>query len=382
MKIFFKFLCLLVLVMMSLTASAERVKDLSSMLGVRDNQLLGYGLVVGLDGTGDQSSPFTLKSTISMLAQLGLTLPAGTNLEMKNLAAVLVTATMPAFSRPGQTIDITISSVGNAKSLRGGTLVMTPLKGADGQVYAMAQGNMLVGEAGAAIGGGKGQANHLIVGRIPSGATVERSVPTAMGQGDFVLLTLNTADFTTASRMTDVINKEFSSTPAIAAALDGRAIRVRAPHGPARVAFMSRLENLQVEPAHAAARVIINARTGSIVMNQEVTLEMCSISHGNLTVVVKGPADESKPQAEAAGAGKTAEAGVAANDNKTATGDTKTSSGDSKVSPGNLLLLPRSVTLNAVIRALNAIGATPKDLLAILQAMKSSGALHAELEVI
>lgn len=359
MKYCYKMLSLLLLVLMPMAASAERIKDLASMLGVRDNQLLGYGLVVGLDGTGDQTSPFTLKSTLSMLSQLGMTLPPGTNLEMKNLAAVLVTATLPAFARPGQTIDITISSVGNARSLRGGTLIMTPLKGADGQVYAMAQGNMLVGEAGGAVGGGKSQANHLIVGRIPSGATVERAVPTAMGQGDFVLLTLNTADFTTATRMTDAINKEFAATPHIAAALDGRAIRVHAPHGPARVAFMSRLENLQVEPASASARVIINARTGSIVMNQEVTLEMCSVSHGNMTVVVKAEANSDNAAAEnGAGVNEIAPA------------------------PGNLLLIPRAVSLNAVIRALNAIGATPKDLLAILQAMKSSGALHAELEII
>ena len=362
MKIISKFFCMLLLLLIPLAASAARIKDLSSMLGMRDNQLLGYGLVVGLDGTGDGASPFTLKSTLSMLAQLGLTLPPGTNLEMKNIASVLVTANLPAFARPGQTIDITISSVGNAGSLRGGTLVMTPLKGADGQVYAMAQGNMLVAEAGAAPGGGKGQANHLIVGRIPSGATVERAVPTAMGQGDFVLLTLNTADFTTASRMMDAINKEFSATPDIAAALDGRAIRVRAPHGSARIPFMARLENIQVEPAHAAARIIINARTGSIVMNREVTLETCSISHGNMTVAVKAEADESKPQ------GAAAEQGANTKDLKTA--------------PGNLMLIPRAVSLNEVIRALNAIGATPKDLLAILQAMKASGALHAELEVI
>ena len=370
MKPLLKFLTLLVL-LLPLAATAERVKDLASMLGVRDNQLLGYGFMVGLDGTGDQSSPFTLKSTMSMLSQLGLNLPPGTNLEMKNLAAVLVTATLPAFARPGQTIDITISSVGNAKSLRGGTLVMTPLKGADGQIYAMAQGNMVVSDAGAAPGGGRGQANHLIVGRIPSGATVERSVPTSMGQGDFVLLTLNTADFTTASRMTSAINKEFEAVPDIAAALDGRAIRVRAPHGPARVTFMSRLENIQVEPAHAAARVIINARTGSIVMNQEVTLEVCSISHGNMTVVVKAENEAGKP-GDAKNAAET----------KPAQADNKTATGEGKTSPGNLLLMPRAVSLNEVIRALNAIGATPKDLLAILQAMKSSGALHAELEII
>jgi flagellar P-ring protein FlgI len=360
-KKIFNFIGFTLLLALPLSSAAERVKDLASMLGVRDNQLLGYGLVVGLDGTGDQTSPFTLKSTLSMLAQLGVTLPAGTSLEMKNLASVLVTATLPAFARPGQTIDITVSSIGNAKSLRGGTLVMTPLKGADSQVYAMAQGNMLVGEAGAAVGGGKAQVNHLIVGRIPSGATVERSVPTAMGQGDFVLLTLNTADFTTATRMTDAINKEFSPGPEIAAALDGRAIRVRAPQGPARVAFMSKLENLEVSPAQASARVIINARTGSVVMNQAVTLDMCSIAHGNMTVVIKPETTEPPPA-------NVVVAGVPAAETRSA--------------PGNLMLVPKAVQLNDVIRALNAIGATPKDLLAILQAMKSSGALHAELEII
>jgi flagellar P-ring protein precursor FlgI len=349
-----KLIWIVLLATMPLTASAERVKDLASMLGVRDNQLLGYGLVVGLDGTGDQTSPFTLKSTLSMLAQLGVTLPAGTSLEMKNLASVLVTATLPAFARPGQTIDITVSSIGNAKSLRGGTLVMTPLKGADNQVYAMAQGNMLVGEAGAAVAGGKAQTNHLIVGRIPSGATVERAVPTAMGQGDFVLLTLNTADFTTATRMTEAINKEFTAVPEVAAALDGRAIRVRAPQGPARVTFMSRLENLQVDPAHAAARVIINARTGSVVMNQAVTLDMCSISHGNMTVVIKAEETAAQPA----------------------------NTPEARSAPGSFMFVPRAVSLDEVIRALNAIGATPKDLLAILQAMKSSGSLHAELEII
>lgn len=371
MKMLTRFLCLIVL-LLPVAASAERVKDLATVLGVRDNQLLGYGLVVGLDGTGDQTSPFTLKSTLNMLTQLGVTLPPGTSLEMKNLASVLITANLPPFARPGQTIDITVSSVGNAKSLRGGTLVMSPLKGADGQVYAMAQGNMLIGEAGLSVSGGRGQTTHLIVGRIPGGATVERSVPTALGQGDFVMLTLNTADFTTASRLTNAINTEFPGTRAIAMALDGRAIRVRAPQGPERVAFISRLENLQIEPAHAAARVIINARTGSIVMNQQVTLETCSISHGNMTVVVKQGADKDVKDTTAAD-GKAAD---------TTAAKTTADISDSKPEPGNLLLLPRAVTLNEVIRALNAIGATPRDLLAILQAMKASGALRAELEII
>ncbi len=366
----------LLLLALPLTAAADRVKDLASVLGVRDNQLLGYGLVVGLDGTGDATSPVTLKSTVNMLTQLGLTLPAGTNLDMKNLASVLITANLPAFARPGQTIDITVSSVGTAKSLRGGTLVMSPLKGADGQVYAMAQGNILIGEAGAPSAGGKGQASHLIVGRIPGGATVERAVPTALGQGDFFILTLNTADFTTASRLSDVINKEFPALPETAMALDGRAIRVRAPLGATRVAFMSRLENLQLDPAQASARVIINARTGSIVMNQHVTLETCSVSHGNMTVVIR-PELKIDKASESKEAGDKAETAETAENAKLLAGVY-----DAKPEPGNFMLLSKAASLNEVIRALNAIGATPKDLLAILQAMKAAGSLRADLEII
>lgn len=375
MKTKIKFACgVALLLLLPITASAERVKDLASILGVRDNQLLGYGLVVGLDGTGDTGSPHTIKSTVNMLTQLGVSLPQGATVDMKSLAAVLVTATLPSFARPGQTLDITISSIGNARSLRGGTLVMTPLKGADGQIYGMAQGSLLIGEmaqsgptVAAAPGGAgaKASPNNLIVGRIPGGATVERAVPTTLGNGDYVLLTLNTADFTTATRLSEAINKELASdSPDIAFALDGRAIRVRAPQGPPRVAFVSRLENLQIEPAQAAARVIINSRTGSVVMNQAVTLEMCSISHGNMSVIIQSDADEKKSAAES----KDAVAGADKKENRSA--------------PGALMLMPKAVSLNEVIRALNAIGATSKDLVAILQAMKSSGALHAELEII
>lgn len=371
MKMIKNILCIAVLlIVLPQPASAERVKDLASILGVRDNQLLGYGLVVGLDGTGDQGSPHTIKSTVNMLAQLGVSLPQGVSPDMKSLAAVLVTASLPAFARPGQTIDITISSIGNARSLRGGTLIMTPLKGADGQIYAMAQGSLLIGElaqtgavvTGAAGGAGaKGTPANLIVGRIPAGATVERAVPTSVGNGDFVLLTLNTADFTTATRLSNAINREFTDGTTIATALDGRAVRVRAPQGAARVAFVARLENLQVEPAQAAARVIINARTGSVVMNQAVTLETCSIAHGNLTVVIQSaPADNKKKEAVAVADGAK----------------------EIRSEPGSLMLLPKAVSLNDVIRALNAIGATSKDLISILQSLKSAGALHAELEVI
>ena len=356
------------LMFVSMSAAAERVKDLATVLGVRENQLLGYGLVVGLDGSGDQTTqtPFTVQSIVTMLAQMGIKLPDNSSLQLKNAAAVTVTASLPAFSRPGQTIDITVSSIGNAKSLRGGTLLMTPLKGADGQVYAMAQGNMLVSGAGAAAGGSKTQVNHLSVGRIPSGATVERSVPTALGSGEYIYLELNTADFTTATRLADVIDHEISPTAEIAAALDARTIQIKAPEGTARVVFISRIENLEVNAAAGSARIIVNARTGSVVMNQHVSLDDCAVAHGNLTVVIS--ADNSVSQPAPLSQGQTA----------TVTNATI----DIKADKGNLLHLKRGVDLNDVVKALNSIGATPQDMLAILQAMKAAGALRAELEVI
>lgn len=363
-----KILLATLLFVLAMPVSAERIKDLASVMGVRDNQLLGYGLVVGLDGSGDQTTqtPFTVQSTITMLSQLGVTLPPTTNLQLKNVAAVTVTATLPAFARPGQTIDVTVSSIGNAKSLRGGTLLMSPLKGADGQVYAIAQGNLLVSGAGAAAGGSKTQVNHLSVGRIPAGATVERGVQTALGQGDFIHLQLNSTDFTTASRLADTINREVSPDHEIALALDGRTIQVQAPAGNARVTFISRIENLQVDAALAIARVIINARTGSVVMNQPVTLDECSVAHGNLTVVIS--AENTVSQPNPLSQGQTVEATKA--------------SVEIKADKGNLLHLKRGAELGAVVNALNSIGATPQDMLAILQAMKAAGALRAELEVI
>lgn len=359
---------LVLLMLVPLGAAAERVKDLATVFGVRENQLLGYGLVVGLDGSGDQTTqtPFTVQSTITMLAQMGITLPPGTSLQLKNVAAVTVTASLPPFSRPGQTIDITVSSIGNAKSLRGGTLLMTPLKGADGQIYAMAQGNMVVSGAGASGGGSKTQINHLSVGRIPSGATVERAVPTALGQGEFVHLELTTADFTTATRLADTINREVSPDVEIAQALNSRTVQIRAPEGNARVAFISRIESLALDASPSMARVIINARTGSVVMNQRVTLDDCAVAHGNLTVVINSETSVSQP-APLSG-GKTVQA-------------TKADI-EIKADNGGLLQLKKGVSLSDVVKALNSIGATPQDLLAILQAMKSSGALRAELEII
>jgi flagellar P-ring protein precursor FlgI len=357
---------LVIALLLPMSAAADRIKDMASIQGVRDNQLLGYGIVVGLDGSGDQTTqtPFTVQSIISMLSQMGVNLPAGTSLQLKNVAAVMVTATLPPFSKPGQTIDVTASSIGNAKSLRGGTLLMTPLKGADGQVYAIAQGNVLVGGVGASSGGASVQVNHLSVGRVPDGATVERAVPTLLGQGDFIHLELNTSDFTTAARIVEVINSQIGAD--LAAALDGRLIQVRAPSGTERVAFISKVENLQVDPAEGNARVIINARTGSVVMNQAVTLNTCAVSHGNLTVVINTASDVSQPNPLSRG--------------QTVTADATTI--DVKADKGGIVQLQKGVSLSEVVKALNAIGATPQDLLAILQAMKSAGALRAELEII
>ncbi len=347
--------------------AAERIKDLTSVAGVRNNQLVGYGLVVGLDGSGDQTTqtPFTVQSIINMLGNMGVTLPPGTNLQLKNVAAVMVTANLPPFARPGQQIDVTVSSIGNAKSLRGGTLVMTPLKGADGQVYAVAQGNMLVGGAGAQGGGASLTINHLSAGRIPGGATVERAVPTSLGQGEYVVFELNDTDFGTARRVVDAIN--LATAPGTAQALDGRTVQVRAPLDPsARVAFLGHLENLDVTPADLAAKVIVNSRTGSVVMNRMVTLQNVAVAHGNLSVSVNVEADVSQPLPFSRGETVITQRGEVGIEQ----------------SPGSLINVPAGASLQDVVKALNAIGATPMDLVSILQAMKAAGALRAELEVI
>jgi len=346
---------------------AERLKDLASIQGVRQNQLIGYGLVVGLDGSGDQTTqtPFTVQSVVSMLQGLGVSLPPGTSLQLKNVAAVVVTTSLPAFAQPGQTLDVTVSSMGNAKSLRGGTLLMTPLKGADGQIYGIAQGSVLVGGVGASASGSKAQVNHLSVGRISAGATVERAVPSSLGNGELVYLELNDTDFSTASRVVDAVNRRFG--PETAAAQDGRVIRVRAPGtSDERVAFLGALESLNVTPAQMAAKVILNARTGSVVMNQAVTLDSCAVSHGNLSVVINTQPVISQPAPLSGGQ----------------TVVTSTSQIDIQKEPGQVLLLKAGTSLAEVVKALNAIGATPQDLLAILQAMKAAGSLRAELEII
>ncbi len=349
-------------------ARAERLKDLVSVAGVRENQLMGYGLVVGLDGSGDQTTqtPFTVQSVVSMLQQLGVNLPqGGTSLQLKNVAAVMVTASLPAFAQPGQTLDVTVSSMGNAKGLSGGTLLMTPLKGADGQIYGMAQGNVLVGGVGASGSGSSVQINHLSVGRISAGATVERAVPSSLGENNMIRLELNYTDFSTASRVVEAINNHFGG--GTATALDGRVVRVQSPSSSdQRVAFLGVLENLNVIPAQMAAKVIMNARTGSVVMNQAVTLDTCAISHGNLTITIT--TDNQVSQPGPASGGKTA---VVQN-----------AEIDIKKDAGKVLLLKGGASLADVVKALNAIGASPQDLLAILQAMKAAGSLRAELEII
>lgn len=347
-------------------ARAERIKDITSIAGVRNNQLIGYGLVVGLDGSGDQTTqtPFTVQSVINMLSNMGVNLPPGQSLQLKNVAAVMVTATLPPFSRAGQQIDITVSSIGNAKSLRGGTLVMTPLKGADGQVYAMAQGNVVVVGAGASGAGSKVTINHLSVGRIAGGATVEREVPTPVGQGEFVHYETNGTDFATTQKVVEAINGAY---PGSAAAVDGRLVRVRAPLDVnERVAFIGRIGEIEIAPAQVAAKVIVNSRTGSVVMNRMVTIENCAIAHGNLSVSVT--MDNAVSQPGALSGGQTAAVSNAQI--------------DIKQEGGGLATVRAGANLADVVKALNAIGANPQDLIAILQAMKSAGALRAELEVI
>src|SRR5688500_12875639 len=366
----FRIVLLLVLgalVALSLSARAERVKDLANLAGARTNQLIGYGLVVGLDGTGDQTTqtPFTTQSIYSMLSQLGVNLPPGVNLQLKNVAAVMVTAQLQPYVQPGQPLDITVSSLGNAKSLRGGTLLMTPLKGANGQIYAMAQGNVAVAGAGASGGGSKTQVNQLNAGRIPGGATVERSVPSTIGQADYVQLELRDSDFGIARAMVDAINRKFGSP--LAAAVDGRVGRVKAPEGTdARVAFVADLENVSVDVAMPAAKVIINARTGSIVMNQAVTIDACAVAHGNLTVTVNSEPVIVQPAPFSQGQ----------------TVVTERADVSIKQEGSGFVALQAGAKLADVVKALNTLGATPGDLLAILQAMRSAGALKAELEII
>ena len=348
-------------------AQAERIRDLATVQGVRSNSLMGYGLIVGLDGTGDQTmqAPFTGQSLNNMLSQLGITVPAGTNMQLKNIAAVMVTAELPPFARPGDKLDIVVSSVGNAKSLRGGTLLMTPLKGADNQIYAIAQGNILISGAGAQAGGSRVQVNQLNGGRISGGATVEREVPNDFATQNIVRLQLNESDFSLAQQISDAINQRYSGGAAIPE--DARTVRLFAPpDGPSRVRFLANIQDIPLRVNVQDAKVIVNSRTGSVVMNRHVSLDSCAVAHGSLTVEVMQNNIISQPDTPFAG-GETV-----------VVPQTDISVRDSG---GSLQHVRSSTDLNAVIRALNSLGATPNELMSVLQAMKNAGCLRAKLEV-
>ncbi|TXU08221.1 flagellar basal body P-ring protein FlgI [Enterobacter hormaechei] len=346
---------------------AERIRDLATVQGVRSNSLMGYGLIVGLDGTGDQTmqAPFTGQSLNNMLSQLGITVPAGTNMQLKNIAAVMVTAELPPFARPGDKLDIVVSSVGNAKSLRGGTLLMTPLKGADNQIYAIAQGNILISGAGAQAGGNRVQVNQLNGGRISGGATVEREVPNDFATRNIVRLQLNETDFSLAQQISDAINQRYSGGAALPE--DARTVRLFAPpDGPSRVRFLANIQDIPVKVNVQDAKVIVNSRTGSVVMNRHVSLDSCAVAHGSLTVEVMQNNIISQPDTSFGG-GETV-----------VVPQTDISVRDSG---GSLQHVRSSTDLNAVIRALNSLGATPNELMSVLQAMKNAGCLRAKLEV-
>jgi flagellar P-ring protein precursor FlgI len=364
----FAAICAALFLLVAMTAKAERVKDLASVQGVRNNQLVGYGLVVGLDGTGDQTSqtPFTLQSIKNMLIRYGVTIPPGTNPQLKNVAAVTVHADLPPFAKPGQNIDITVSSIGNAGSLRGGSLIMTPLMGADGQVYAMAQGSLVVGGFGVSgKDGSRIAVNVPSAGRIPNGATVERAVPTGFEQTPFVMLNLHTPDFTTASRLVEGINKLLGTDTA--QALDGVSVQVAAPaDANQRIAYLSTLEQIEIEPGDAPARVIVNSRTGTVVIGSHVRVMPAAVAHGSLSVTIVERASVSQPYEFSRG--------------ETVAVPESTINVDQPAA--RMFVFDAGVDLNDIVRAVNQVGAAPGDLVAILEALKESGALRAELIVI
>ena len=351
--------------LLAMPVLAERLKDIATISGVRSNQLVGYGLVVGLDGSGDKA-PFTDQTFRNMMNRFGISVPPNVNPNLKNVAAVSVHADLPAFAKPGQQIDITVSSIGNSSSLRGGSLLMTNLKGADGKVYAIAQGNLIVGGFG--VGGADGSkvtVNVPSVGRIPNGAIVERSVPNSFDQGDSLTLNLSSPDFTTAKRVQDRINSLLG--PDMAEALDATSIRVLAPRNTSqRVSFLSILENLEVEPAMAAAKVVINSRTGTIVVGQNVTVEPAAVTHGSLTVTISESFGISQPNAFSEGETVVVpESGI-----------------EVEQDTARMFQFGPAATLSDIVRAVNQVGAAPGDVMAVLEALKQSGALKAELIVI
>lgn len=363
-----KLLIFLILVTIQGSVWAERIKDVTSIKGVRTNQLVGYGLVVGLDGSGDQTTqtPFTVQSLKSMLEQYGISLPANVNPQVKNIAAVAIHADLPAFAKIGQTIDITVSSLGNAKSLRGGSLLMSPLKGVDGNIYAMAQGNLIVGGLG--VEGADGSSisiNIPSVGRIPNGASIEREIANPFASGDHVVLHLKRPDFTTAKRLADTINHILG--PNNAFAQDSVTVAINAPQDISqRVGFVSFIENLEFQPGEAAARVIINSRSGTVVIGNHVKVYSAAVSHGNLTVTITNSQEVSQPEPFSNGV------------------TTQIVESDIEVNEegSRMFRFPKGVTLSEIVRAVNQVGASPGDLVAILESLKQVGALSAELIVI
>ncbi|WCT76895.1 flagellar basal body P-ring protein FlgI [Novosphingobium humi] len=344
---------------------AERVRDIGSFQGVRSNQLTGYGIVVGLDGTGDDTLDYLTQAMKGVSGRMGLQLPPGVNPGLKNAAAVMVTADLPAFAKPGQRIDITVSAIGKAKSLRGGALILTPLYGADGQIYAMAQGNLAVGGLGiAARDGSQLSVNIPTTGRIAEGATVERAVSTGFDKAPILRYNLNTADFLTAQRVRDAINLRY---PGMASAEDAVTVALRMPDGAdTRASMLAAIEMINVSPAEAAAKVIVNSRTGTVVINSAVRLSPAAVSHGKLTVRIDEKSRVTQPAPFANG--RTA---VTPNSNISA-----------EEEKAHVALLKNGASLSKIVDALNLLGVTPSDLVAILEALKEAGALKAEMVVI
>ncbi len=347
-------------------SAAARIKDLGSFQGVRPNQLVGYGIVVGLAGTGDDSLAYSTLGVSGVAANLGMTLPPGVNPALRNSAAVIVTAELPAFAKPGQALDVTVSALGNARSLRGGTLVLAPLRGADGQIYAIAQGNVVVGGLGvSAQDGSRLTVNVPSAGRVPAGATVEREVAADFAATPALTFNLAQDDLTTATLVANAINQALGSTAATA--IDAVSISITAPPGaPARIALMSRIENLPITPAEAAARVVVNSRTGTVVINGAVRIERAAVSHGRLTVTVEEHPTPSQPAPFSGGST------VVVPDSQII----------AEESHAPMFEMEPSASLTDIVRAVNAIGAGPSDLVAILEAMRQAGALHAELEIL
>jgi len=362
------FSAVVTLALMSLAAHADRIKDLASVQGQRGNALVGYGLVVGLSGTGDQTSqaPFTVQSLKATLQQLGVTIPPNVNPQLKNVAAVALHAELPAFGKPGQKIDVTVSSIANAGSLRGGALLMAPLRGADGEVYALAQGNLVVGGLG--VDGKDGSRITINIpsdGRIPGGATLERAAPTAWSEAPEVRLNLNQADATTAARLAEAVNARMGE--GTAQALDPITVAVRAPADPAlRTGYLSELENIEVNPGEAPARIIINSRTGTVVISQQVRVRPAAVAHGSLSVTISERTVVSQPNAFSQGQ----------------TVATPLSNIGIDQGSGRMFKFEAGVSLDEIVRAVNQVGAAPGDLVAILEALKEAGALRAELIVI